>query len=55
MLSSHGNGTTWLTITPSPSGPSSAASALDPTKEMFTNTGSIFILRASLMNSAMGL
>jgi hypothetical protein len=52
---SAGNGTTWLTMTPLPSGLSSAASALAPTKEIFTNSGVKSILRASLMNSAHGL
>ena len=40
MLSSSGGGTTWVTYTPAPSGPSSLARALLPTKETVMNTGS---------------
>ena len=43
------------TTTPSPSRRSSSANGSLPTKEMFTNTASNLIMRASLMNSAQGL
>src|SRR6202022_4262971 len=52
---SFGKGTTCVITTPAPAGPSSLASASEPTKEIFTKVTSNLICLASLMNSAAGL